>query len=29
MVEFFQHPAPDGTMQDLVRLGGRLAVRED
>lgn len=28
-VEFFSHPAPDGTPQYLMRMGGRLAARED
>ena len=29
VVEFFSHPAPDGTNQDLIRLGGRLASRDN
>lgn len=29
MVTFITHPAPDGTSQHLVRIGGRLAAKED
>ncbi|HWV36535.1 MAG TPA: serine hydrolase domain-containing protein [Thermomicrobiales bacterium] len=29
IVDFFPHPAPDGTPQHLVRVGGRLAAKKD